>query len=65
MFRIIFMGLTGGEREIVLPADSEREAVMTAASLRDFGLVLSCTKLDTLEDWAVQDRRLRSSKMAA
>lgn len=65
MFRIIFVALTGREREIILPANSEREAIMTAATLRDFGLVLTCTKLDTLEDWAVQDHRLRSSQMGA
>ena len=65
MFRIIFMALTGREREIVVAANSERDAVMTAASRRDFGLVLTCTQLDTIEDWAVQDHRLRQIRRAA
>ena len=45
MFKIVFMALSGGEREIFVAAGSEREAVMTAVALRDFGLVLSCTEL--------------------
>ena len=45
MFRIVFLALSGREREIVVAAASEHDAVMTAVALRDFGLVLTCTEL--------------------
>jgi hypothetical protein len=47
MFRIVFVSLRGGEREVVVAAASRVEAVMTATTLRDFGLVLTCTELGT------------------
>ncbi len=65
MFRIVFTALDGGEREVVFPAASARDAVLAAATRRDFGLVISCTKLDTIEDWAVMDRRSRLKQRAA
>ena len=65
MFRIVFTTLSGGEREMVVPTNSAREAVMTAVTRRDFGFVSTCTEVDTIEDLAVQDRRLRSSPFAA
>lgn len=65
MFRIVFMALSGGEREIVVPANSEREAVLAACSLRDFGLIQTCTELGSIEDWAVTDSRLRLKQRAA
>jgi hypothetical protein len=45
MFRIVFVALSGGEREIVVAAPSTVEAVMAAATLRNFGFVLTCTKV--------------------
>jgi hypothetical protein len=50
MFRIVFVALSGGEREIVVAAASRLEAVMSATSLRDFGLVLTCTQLGTVDN---------------
>jgi hypothetical protein len=49
MFRIVYVALNGGEREIVVAAASRVEAVMTATALRNFGLVLTCTKLGSIE----------------
>ena len=65
MFRIVFIAIGGGERELILAADSEMAAIKIAALRDDFDLILSCTQLETLEDWAVQDRRLRFSQRAA
>jgi hypothetical protein len=44
MFRIVFVSLRGGEREIVVAASSRMDAVMSATTLKDFGLVLTCTE---------------------
>jgi hypothetical protein len=44
MFRIVFVSLQGGEREIVVAAPSRMDAVMTATTLKDFGLILTCTE---------------------
>ena len=49
MFRIVFVAMSGGEREVVIVAASRIEAVMTATALKDFGLCLSCTKLSTMQ----------------
>lgn len=49
MFRIVFVALSGGEREIFVPAASRIEAVMAATALKDFGLCLSCTKLGVMQ----------------
>lgn len=49
MFRIVFIALSGGEREIVVAALSRVEAVMAATALRDFGLALTCTRLGGTE----------------
>ena len=65
MFRVIFVSIDGGEREVFVAANSERDAVMNALVLRDFGFVLSCTQLDSLEDWAVQDHRRQQGRKAA
>lgn len=65
MFRIIFIAVGGGEREVIIPAETEAVAMSIAVKRDDFGLVLTCTELDSLEDWAVQDRRLRHRRMAA
>jgi hypothetical protein len=45
MFRVTFTAINGGEREIVVVADSELDAVMAATSLRSFGTVLTCMRL--------------------
>lgn len=45
MFTIVFVALSGKERKIVVPAATEQEAVLTAATLRDFGMVISCNRL--------------------
>jgi len=45
MYKIVFVALSGKEREIVVPAATEQEAVLTAVALRDFGMVISCNKL--------------------
>ena len=65
MFRIVFIAVGGGERETIVAADSEALAARIAAARDEFDLILSCTRLDTLEDWAVQDRRLRAIRIAA
>ncbi|MCX7163411.1 MAG: hypothetical protein WCI19_04305 [Betaproteobacteria bacterium] len=45
MFKIVFVALSGKEREIFVPAETEQEAVLTAVALRDFGMVISCNRL--------------------
>ena len=48
MFRIVFIALCGGEREIVVCAASMPDAVMAAVTLRNFGSVVTCTRLDAI-----------------
>jgi hypothetical protein len=50
MFKIVIVARSGGEREIFVAATSRVEAVMAATTLRDFGLVLTCTQLGTSEN---------------
>ena len=65
MYRIIFIAVGGGEREIVVVANSETAAMKFAATRDDLALIFTCTRLDSVEDSAVQDRRRRLSQMAA
>ena len=45
MFKIRFVAISGGEREIFVAANSRVDAVLVASAYRDFGIVLSCTQL--------------------
>ncbi len=54
MFRILFLALGGEEQEICVAAESEAAAIKLVATRDDFDLVLMCTQLDTLRDWAAR-----------
>lgn len=63
MFRIVFLAFGGEEQEVFIAAESEAAAIKRVMAARDdFDLILTCTQLDTLRDWAV---RLGLGRMAS
>jgi hypothetical protein len=47
MFKIAFIAVDGEEREVVISADRESDAVKTVAQRDDFDLILTCDRLPT------------------
>ncbi|MCX7174685.1 MAG: hypothetical protein NT159_12360 [Proteobacteria bacterium] len=45
MFKIAFIAVDGEEREVVIAADRESDAVKTVAERDDFDLILTCERL--------------------
>lgn len=46
MFKIAYIALDGEEREVVISADHERDAVRSVAERDDFDLILTCERLE-------------------
>lgn len=47
MFKIVFIAVDGEEREIVVTADREIDAIRAVAQRDDFDLILTCERLPT------------------
>ncbi|MCX7170365.1 MAG: hypothetical protein NTY41_08760 [Proteobacteria bacterium] len=47
MFKIAFIAVNGEEREVVVGADRESDAVKKVAERDDFDLILTCEQLPT------------------
>ena len=45
MFKIAFIAMNGEEREVVVAADRESEAIRTVAERDDFDLILTCEQM--------------------
>lgn len=46
MFKIAFIAVDGEEREVVVAADFEGDAVRSVAERDDFDLILTCERLE-------------------
>lgn len=47
MFKIAYIAVDGEEREVVVAADYEGDAVRSVAERDDFDLILTCEQLNT------------------
>lgn len=47
MFKIAYIAVDGEEREVVVAADYEGDAVRSVAERDDFDLILTCEPLET------------------
>lgn len=46
MFKIAFIALDGEEREVIVAADFEGDAVRSVAERDDFDLILTCESIE-------------------